>query len=300
MNTDLPTSCPSIITDLSVTVVFKGKPYIVGNSDPRYHTVKAAVLAGEWEKVYRSLDIISAIKDFTQGDISVIGGEVFYKGKERLHNTAVDKLLELLKAGLKDAKPLTKYLARLLQNPSRSSVQELYDFQSYKSLPIDQDGYVIAYKGVNADGWSCRGNKRTVVLQGKTNAAGQILNTVGSTIEVERRCVDDDRRNSCSHGLHVGSWDYASTWGQKTLMVRFDPKDAVSVPTDCACQKLRVSKYEILAEVSREDTRPYIDDWKQDETGKGESHRVVENAGWKNPRDSKGRFTSRSRKVSIQ
>jgi hypothetical protein len=32
-------------------------------------------------------------------------------------------------------------------------------------------------------------------------------------------------------------------------MVRFNPKDAVSVPEDCDCQKLRVCKYEILEEI---------------------------------------------------
>ena len=30
------------------------------------------------------------------------------------------------------------------------------------------------------------------------------------------------------------------------LVVKFDPCDAVSVPTDCDFQKLRVSKYEVV------------------------------------------------------
>ena len=32
-------------------------------------------------------------------------------------------------------------------------------------------------------------------------------------------------------------------------MVEFDPSDAVSVPTDCSFQKLRVSKYKVIGEV---------------------------------------------------
>ena len=36
-------------------------------------------------------------------------------------------------------------------------------------------------------------------------------------------------------------------------MVEFDPEDAVSVPTDCGFQKLRVCKYKVVADIS--DTR---------------------------------------------
>jgi hypothetical protein len=71
-------------------------------------------------------------------------------------------------------------------------------------------------------------------------------NNVGDTIEVKRWDVDDNRDNGCSFGLHVGSMDYATTWGEKTLVVKVNPADVVSVPTDCGCQKCRVSKYEII------------------------------------------------------
>ena len=44
-------------------------------------------------------------------------------------------------------------------------------------------------------------------------------------------------------------------------MVRFNPADAVSVPQDCACQKLRVSMYEVIEEIEIQDdseiTKPY-------------------------------------------
>jgi hypothetical protein len=284
---------PYIISEISITVVYDHKPYVVDATDRyRYDKVKDAILRDDWDTVYKSLDIVSAIEDFSDGDISVVDGEVFYKGTERLHGVVVDKLLELLQAGLKDSAPLIKFITNLLKNPSKSSVDELYDFLSYKSLPIDADGYVIAYKGVRPDGYSCSGNTRTTVLQGKVDSSGHILNEVGATIEVERRCVDDNRNRGCSHGLHVGSWAYASTFGSKTLMVRFNPADAVSVPRDCQCQKLRVCKYEVLAEIGGESTDSYLD-WKKDDKGSGK-HREVSNKGWNNPRDSKGRFAKRS------
>lgn len=293
---DTDKSLPFIMSDDVITVIYDFEPYTVRSSDAyRFNKVKDSILRGDWDAVAKALDIISAIEDFTEGDISVVGGEVFYKGKEKLHGVVVDKLLAFLQDGLASSRPLINYISNLLSNPSNSSVEELYDFLSYKSLPIDEDGFVIAYKGVCSDGFSCSGNHDTVVLQGHVDKRGRILNTVGAVIEVERRCVDDNRGNECSHGLHVGSWDYASGFGQKTLMVRFNPKDAVSVPTDCRCQKLRVCKYEVLAEVARESSDSVLD-WKADKD-RSRGHRVVSNKGWNNPRDSKGRFT---RKVPIR
>ena len=150
-----------------------------------------------------------------------------------------------------------------LDNLIKSSGEELYDIPSYKSLPTDDDGYVLGYKGVCSDGWSKSGNLQTIVLQGEVNERGQIKNNVGDVIEVQRRSVDDNRQNSCSHGLHIGSFDYAKSWAYdgQLLLVRFNPADAVSVPQDSYCQKLRVCKYEILGEVEVEDdseiTEPY-------------------------------------------
>ena len=34
------------------------------------------------------------------------------------------------------------------------------------------------------------------------------------------------------------------------LLVEFDPQDAVSVPTDCDFQKLRVSKYKVISDIT--------------------------------------------------
>ena len=40
------------------------------------------------------------------------------------------------------------------------------------------------------------------------------------------------------------------------MIVRFNPKDAVSVPTDCECQKLRVCKYEVIGEFDKGHKEP--------------------------------------------
>lgn len=245
---------PYIVSDQSATLIYEGKPYTLSSSQPNFTPFKKALVQGDFETAISYLDIKTTITNWSDGELRVDNGAVYFY-KERLHGAVVDKLLELLSAGMSKSAPFIKFIKNLLDNPSKSSVDELYDFLSYKSLPIDEDGYVIGYKGVANDYWSVSGNTHTTVLQGEVNERGQILNRVGDTIEVQRRCVDDDRRNSCSHGLHVGSFDYAKSWagGGKLLMVRFNPRDAVSVPEDCSCQKLRVSKYEILEEIEVSD-----------------------------------------------
>ena len=88
----------------------------------------------------------------------------------------------------------------------------------------------MGYKGVQSNYWSTTGNADTIVLQGETNDRHQILNEVGATIEVARRCVDDNKDNHCSFGLHVGSYDYANDWAGEMvacLLSEFDPSDAV-------------------------------------------------------------------------
>ena len=245
---------PYIVSDDTATLLYEGKPYTLESSHPNFAPFKKALIIGDFETAINYLDIRKQVEEFADGELIVKNGAVYWNSNQ-LHGKMVDKLLELLESGMKVGNPFIKFVKNLLDNPSNNSVEELYDFLSYKSLAIDDDGFVVGYKGVASDGWSQSGNTQTIVLQGEVNERGQILNRVGDTIEVQRRSVDDNRENGCSHGLHIGSFDYARCWanGGKLLLVRFNPRDAVSVPQDCECQKLRVCKYEVLEEIEVED-----------------------------------------------
>lgn len=61
-----------------------------------------------------------------------------------------------------------------MANPSETSREELYDFLSYRELPITSEGTFIAYKGVGENMYSLHGNAETRVLQGKVNGHYQI------------------------------------------------------------------------------------------------------------------------------
>jgi hypothetical protein len=241
---------PYIIGETSLTVYFDGQPHTLQVGQPHYFSVRDAILEDDWATVERRLNLSKAVEDWGQGDISVKNGVVYYDGDEELSGAVCDKLISLMREGIKDKTPFVNFITNLLANPSKASVDELYDFLDFRELPIDKDGYVIGYKGVANDYYSVNGNTSTKVISGKVRQ-GHIYNGVGEVIEVERRCVDDNRKKHCSEGLHVGSFDYAKRWGQRLMVVRFNPKDAVSVPDDCECQKLRVCKYEVIGEFDK-------------------------------------------------
>ena len=246
---------PYNLSENSLTIFWEGKPYTLRKDHANFKLAVQAILDARYEDLGDLLDIAKSVENFVEGDIEVRDEVVYYKGN-RLHGVVVDKLLDMLRAGMKDSAPLVNFITKLQANPSANSVNELYSFLSYKSLASTPDGLVLGYKGVQGDYWSSTGNADTIVLQGETNERHQILNKVGETIEVARRCVDDNKDNHCSFGLHIGSYDYADGWAGsdgRLLLVEFDPADAVSVPTDCDFQKLRVSKYKVISDIT--DTR---------------------------------------------
>jgi hypothetical protein len=248
------------LSEDSITIFYDGKPYTIRKDNANFSALRSAIFEGRYEDVPELLDVKKAITDFVEGDVEVRDEVLYYKGKYRLHGVVVDKLLDMLRSGMKDSTPITNYIGRLMNNPSSNSVEELYTFLGYRSLPITPEGKVLGYKGVQGDFWSNTGNADTIVVQGQTNDRHQIYNGVGETIEIQRRSCDDNKDNHCSHGLHIGSYDYANNWASsdgRLLLVEFDPQDAVSVPTDCSFQKLRVSKYKVVADIS--DSRKELD-----------------------------------------
>lgn len=185
--------------------------------------------------------------------------EVSYKG-ETLPKALADKVRSIHREGL----PLNlfeKFWQNLQDNPSSSSVNELYEFLAYKELPITEDGCFLAYKGLESNLWSISGNKETKVVKGVVDESGRILNSIGAEIEVKRRDVDDNRDHHCSFGLHVGSLDYARGFAQgAVVVVKVNPKDVVSVPKDYSCQKCRVSAYKVASVFEQEIKAPVVDE----------------------------------------
>jgi len=226
---------PFILTDNSLTAILNGTPYTIQSSHENWDRVIEAVKQGVTEdELLDLIDTASVVSDWSEGSVEVINGHVYFNG-EVVHGTIVDKILAFIKDGIPPT-PLVKFLTRLMQNPSRRSVTELYSFLEHGNMPITPDGYFLGYKSLRSD-WT-------------DHHTGKVNNKIGVPIpRMDRNKVDDDANRGCSYGYHVGSLEYATNFGcsdRKVVIVKVDPADVVSVPHCCDHQKMRASFYEVV------------------------------------------------------
>lgn len=148
-----------------------------------------------------------------------------------------------------DPTKLIKFLENLMTSPSEHSREQLYDWIAPRDITITQDGHFLAYKGLYSDFTSINagpGIVNNVEYTGSTH----LDNTPGNVVEFSRSKVVANSSIGCAVGLHAGTHEYASGFAQgKLVLVKINPRDVVSVPTDCDAQKLRVCRYEVLEEV---------------------------------------------------
>lgn len=241
-----------------VSLVHKGNILRIDSTDLRYKAAQKLLAADkldEYITLFNTNPIVKAVEKVTDKvEFRVENGNVFF-GEFEVKGPLARKIEAILIDEL-DVKPFARFIEKLLQNPSARAVHELYAFLGYKDLAITDSGNFLGYKGIQSDWYSLHGNTETIVLKGTVNHKGQILNSIGEEIEVQRNNVDDDKDVHCSTGLHVGSIDYARGFGARTVIVEVDPRDVVTVPSDCNFQKLRVCRYKVVAEFEKEIKAP--------------------------------------------
>lgn len=227
---------PALITDTSITVSVHGLPHTVRKDEPTFNDLREAIRESRWDDVMSLFSTTIAITTFTDGDIVIADEEITYKGHP-VHGIVVNKILDLMYEGF-DVAPLTRFLARVQNNPSITARQELYGFCEANGFMIDEGGYLIAYKSVRAD----YTDKRT----------GTMNNAVGAVVSMDRADCDDDRDRTCSTGLHFAAYKYARGFGGSTdrlMVLRVDPADVVAIPSDYENEKGRACRYTIIDEL---------------------------------------------------
>lgn len=228
---------PYIIQGSQVTVVIKAKPHVVSKSHPMYQRVIDAIKANDWETVDSIIDPKKVVLEYGNGNIAVQGDTLYWKGEE-LHNSLARRMIKMLQDGF-DITAMVNFMENLMQNPSKRAVTELYGFLEKNSLPITPDGCFLAYKKV-------RQNYKDV-------HSGTMDNSVGQIVEMERNKVDDDQNRTCSTGLHFCSREYLNHFGgERIVIVKINPRDVVSIPTDYNDSKGRACRYEVVDEIDKE------------------------------------------------
>jgi len=234
------------------TVVIGSQAHQFDHTHPEYDGLVECVKTGDSEAFTELLEVGTVIENWSEGNFSFRDGYLYYE-EEQVASQPTDRIIQLIKNGW-DHKPMLAYLDRLYQNISNRAVTESYNWCSHKGLPITPDGYLVGYKGVSVYSGQNATDKMDRPLQDgdlvDKYTGNSFRNNIADECTMNRRQVSDNCGDGCAAGLHVGTYEYASDWAGndgKVILVKFDPADIVSVPTDCHHQKMRVSKYTVIS-----------------------------------------------------
>lgn len=225
---------PYLIQGKNITVVIGTNSHTITSSHICYDKIKEAIKADDWDAVKEFIEPKKVVLNYGQGNVEIQGEKLFWKGAE-MHNALSRRMIAMLQEGF-PVEPLVLFMENLMNNPSKRAVTELYGFLEKNNLPITSDGYFLAYKKVRGDFKDCH--------------TGTMDNSVGQVVEMERNQVDDDQNRTCSTGLHFCSEDYLNHFGgEHTMILKINPADVVSIPTDYNASKGRACRYEVIGEL---------------------------------------------------
>jgi hypothetical protein len=197
--------------------------------------------------------------------VSIDGKEVYFDG-DPLRGEISDIIKRMFEEGKAlDFKPLVNFLEKAKTNPSLKSIDDLYRWIRNGDLVIDPDGDIVAYKAVrvNAKGENESIHAGSAFVNGE-EVQGFIPNIPGSVVSMARSQVNDNEFETCSYGLHAGTYAYANQFagwqgGETTrlILVKINPRDVVSVPNDHNDAKMRVARYTVLTQIEERINEPF-------------------------------------------
>lgn len=219
------------------------------SDDSRFEKALALIDEERFEEVFDLEEIKMITKFFEQADkkqeisISIedgIGYITYNKTQDKhiLSDALKKRIINMKDRGF-DCQPMIEFIKKLYTNPLQSSIDELFMFMEANNLPITEDGDFIAYKIINS-------NYRDIYSDSIDNSVGQI-------VTMERVDVNSDRYQTCSSGLHFCSKEYLGHFGNESsicVLMKINPADVVSIPSDYNNAKGRCCRYEVLCEMS--------------------------------------------------
>lgn len=232
-----------IETKAGLSMVLKGKPYSISRDNKHFEEVRNLVTTSSNATEDAVLDVLERDERRLKQKLGLTanmyyaGGVIVFNG-EVLNGYASDCLVKLVTENRNTA-PLANFVEKLQKNPSKRVVDHLYAFIEHGGMPITPDGDFLAYKRVRNNYKDCH--------------SGTFDNSVGKVCEMQRNRVDEDPNNTCSSGLHVCSYAYLSHFGgERVVVCKINPADVVAIPADYNNTKMRVSRYEVVDEVTKD------------------------------------------------
>ena len=228
-------SCIKTNDHLTVVDSETGESGTVNADHSGYENALQCVRDSRYEDFLIIANPASIVHKYNDNRITIEGGVVTFDG-EVLHGSLADRMIDMIQDGF-GIEPLANFLINLSENPSYRAVTELYGFLEKSNLTITEDGYFVAYKKVQNDYMDCY--------------SGTIDNSVGEVVKMTRNKVNENKDETCSSGLHFCSRSYLDSYsGPRTMVLKINPRDVVSIPSDYHNAKGRCCKYEVINELT--------------------------------------------------
>lgn len=240
-----------------ISMIRDGRHASVAAGHPQYAAILVALKSQSWETVEQLLSgTAQRINKFGLSrrlkgrKIYVEGGEIRYIDAHGASKKLDDgPLHERIMQALSSTEPrfadgLLAFLDNLAKNRKPDIRQEIYEWLLSGKTPFTNDGCFLAYKKVRSDF--------------KDIYTGTMDNSPGTIVRMKQADVDPDRHNECSHGLHFCSLGYlshyGSTYGNRVVIVKVNPRHVFAIPTDYSFQKGRASEYYVVGEYTGDHT----------------------------------------------
>ena len=228
-------SYPYLIQGSNIVVVIGNKSHTISKTHITYTKVLEAIKAGDWDALPDIIEPKKVVLSYGAGNVSIQGETLYWKSKELNTGLSV-RMIQMLQEGF-PIEPMVNFMENLYKNPSHRAVTELYGFLEKNNLPITPDGHFLAYKKVRENFFDVH--------------SGTMDNSPGQIVEMDRHEVNDNKDETCSTGLHFCGMSYLSHFGgARTVIVKINPADVVSIPSDYNDAKGRACRYEVIGELN--------------------------------------------------
>lgn len=258
-------SFPYLIQGDNIVVVIGNVIHTVSKTHITYADVLSAIKAQDWDKVKEVIEPKKVVVKYGKGNITIDGSTLLWKGTE-FNGYLATRMIDMLKEGF-SIDPFANFMENLMQNPSARAVKELYSFLEKANMTITPDGYFLAFKKVDDDYYDMHShtvlnkpyelftekdfNAITVVQGKKKEVTVEISKYNVTVVSMDRNQVNDDKDNTCSEGLHFCSEGYLESFGgSRIVILKINPRDVVSIPSDYNATKGRTCRYEVVGELA--------------------------------------------------
>lgn len=234
-NTKVPSKM--IGSESFITIVVDGVITTASQTHPNFEKAHKLLAKGDVEGVAALLNTVHALRTYSKDDIKVIGNQVLYKNV--VFDSGITRRIVREMHNDRPYQHLVNFFEKLMQNPSRDAVYQLYGFLVHNDIELADDGDFYAWKRVRENYTDC--------------ATGKFDNSPGKVVEMPRNMVDEDKTKTCSFGLHCASKDYLPHYFGGTgrvIQVKVNPRDVVAIPVDYDNAKMRVCRYQVNTDVT--------------------------------------------------